>query len=192
MIKKRATQDEDPVYYASIEGTYNVVKRAHIATGHGGRDRMVTELKKSTDTPTQELTPTTYQEPTPTTNLELTPTKTQELTPTTTQEPTPTTTQELTPTTTQEPTPTTTQELTPTTTQEPTQTTTQEPTQTTNMGFAPPASLPVDQMSSNNDPPVVSSDLLSDRLQNISSERKDASSALMTQAQRMVKRVVWN
>ncbi|KAK6181585.1 hypothetical protein SNE40_009410 [Patella caerulea] len=36
LIKKRATQDEDPVYYVCIEDTYDVVKRAHTATGHGG------------------------------------------------------------------------------------------------------------------------------------------------------------
>ena len=29
-----------------IEETFDVIKRAHIATGHGGRDRMVKELGK--------------------------------------------------------------------------------------------------------------------------------------------------
>ncbi|KAK6195703.1 hypothetical protein SNE40_001075 [Patella caerulea] len=46
LIKKRATQDEDPVYYVCIEDTYDVVKRAHTATGHGGRDRMAKEVNK--------------------------------------------------------------------------------------------------------------------------------------------------
>ena len=34
------------MYYVSIEDTYDVIKRAHIATGHGGRDRMVKEIGK--------------------------------------------------------------------------------------------------------------------------------------------------
>ncbi|KAK6178643.1 hypothetical protein SNE40_011172 [Patella caerulea] len=46
LIKKRATQDEEPVYYVCIEDTYDVVKRAHTATGHGGRDRMAKEVNK--------------------------------------------------------------------------------------------------------------------------------------------------
>jgi hypothetical protein len=29
-----------------IEETFDVIKRAHIATGHGGRDRMLKELGK--------------------------------------------------------------------------------------------------------------------------------------------------
>jgi hypothetical protein len=36
--------NDDPIqYYVHIEETFDVVKRAHIATGHGGRDRMVKE-----------------------------------------------------------------------------------------------------------------------------------------------------
>ena len=46
LIKKRISQDEEPIYYASIEDTYDIVKRAHIATGHGGRDRMAKEVNK--------------------------------------------------------------------------------------------------------------------------------------------------
>ena len=34
------------MYYVSIEETYDVIKRAHLATGHGGRDRMLKELRK--------------------------------------------------------------------------------------------------------------------------------------------------
>ncbi|XP_066964221.1 KRAB-A domain-containing protein 2-like [Macrobrachium rosenbergii] len=45
LIKKRQTPDETPVYYVSIEDTYDIVKRAHVATGHGGRDRMTKELQ---------------------------------------------------------------------------------------------------------------------------------------------------
>ncbi|KAK4312193.1 hypothetical protein Pmani_016349 [Petrolisthes manimaculis] len=36
--------DERPMYNVSIEETFDVIKRAHIATGHGGRDRMVKHL----------------------------------------------------------------------------------------------------------------------------------------------------
>ena len=44
LIKKRQTPDELPVYYASIEDTFDIIKKAHVATGHGGRDRMMKEL----------------------------------------------------------------------------------------------------------------------------------------------------
>lgn len=44
LIKKRKNKDEAPVYYVSIEDTYNVVKKAHLATAHGGRDRMLKKL----------------------------------------------------------------------------------------------------------------------------------------------------
>ncbi|XP_068229435.1 KRAB-A domain-containing protein 2-like [Palaemon carinicauda] len=45
IIKKRQTLDETPVYYVSIEDTFDIVKRAHVATGHAGRDRMTKELQ---------------------------------------------------------------------------------------------------------------------------------------------------
>ncbi|XP_068220838.1 KRAB-A domain-containing protein 2-like [Palaemon carinicauda] len=45
IIKKRQTLDETPGYYVSIEDTFDIVKRAHVATGHGGRDRMTKELQ---------------------------------------------------------------------------------------------------------------------------------------------------
>ena len=44
LIKKRATAEEPTLYYVSIEDTYDIIKRAHIATGHGGRDRMKAHL----------------------------------------------------------------------------------------------------------------------------------------------------
>ncbi|XP_068247605.1 KRAB-A domain-containing protein 2-like [Palaemon carinicauda] len=49
IIKKRQTLDETPVYYVSIEDTFDIVKRAHVATGHGGRDRMTKELQVKYD-----------------------------------------------------------------------------------------------------------------------------------------------
>jgi hypothetical protein len=33
-------------YYVHIKETFDVIKRAHIATGHDGRDQMVKELGK--------------------------------------------------------------------------------------------------------------------------------------------------
>ena len=44
LIKRRTTQDQPPVYYAYIENMYDIIHRAHIATGHGGRDRMLKHL----------------------------------------------------------------------------------------------------------------------------------------------------
>ena len=50
LIKKRFSPDESPMYYVSIEDTYDVIKSAHIARGHGGRDRMSKEINKSMPT----------------------------------------------------------------------------------------------------------------------------------------------
>ncbi|XP_047488152.1 uncharacterized protein LOC125038654 [Penaeus chinensis] len=44
LIKKRKSVDESPVYYVTIEDTYDIIKRAHITTGHGGRDKMKCNL----------------------------------------------------------------------------------------------------------------------------------------------------
>ena len=44
LIKKRKTPEESPMYYATIEDTYDIINKAHIATGHGGRDRMLKHL----------------------------------------------------------------------------------------------------------------------------------------------------
>ena len=44
LIKKRKAPGDHPVYYATIEDTYDIISRAHIATGHGGRDRMLKHL----------------------------------------------------------------------------------------------------------------------------------------------------
>ncbi|XP_064082882.1 KRAB-A domain-containing protein 2-like [Macrobrachium nipponense] len=43
---RRRTANEDPIYFATLEDTFDIIKRAHIATGHGGRDKMVKELNK--------------------------------------------------------------------------------------------------------------------------------------------------
>ncbi|XP_052791955.1 KRAB-A domain-containing protein 2-like [Mya arenaria] len=46
LIKKRTHPEESPLYYVTIEDTFDVIKRAHIATGHGGRDHMINELQR--------------------------------------------------------------------------------------------------------------------------------------------------
>ena len=43
-IKKRKTEQEEPLYYVCIVDTYDVIQRAHVATGHGGRDRIMKHL----------------------------------------------------------------------------------------------------------------------------------------------------
>ena len=44
LVKRRPLPDDSPCYYATIEDTFDIIKKAHIATGHGGRDRMMKEL----------------------------------------------------------------------------------------------------------------------------------------------------
>ena len=44
LIKKRKTEQEEPLYYVSIEDTYDVIQRAHVTTGHGDLDRMMKHL----------------------------------------------------------------------------------------------------------------------------------------------------
>ena len=43
-IKKRADSSVPHLYYVTIEDTFDIIKRAHLSTGHGGRDRMIKEL----------------------------------------------------------------------------------------------------------------------------------------------------
>jgi hypothetical protein len=44
MLIRRRKSNDNPIQH--IEETFDVIKRAHIVTGHGGRDRMVKELGK--------------------------------------------------------------------------------------------------------------------------------------------------
>ena len=46
LIRRRKSNDDPIQYYVHIEETFDVIKCAHIATGHGGRDWMVKELGK--------------------------------------------------------------------------------------------------------------------------------------------------
>ncbi|KAK3863131.1 hypothetical protein Pcinc_031073 [Petrolisthes cinctipes] len=43
---RRGNANEDPIYFATLKDTFDIIKRAHIATGHGGRDKMEKELTK--------------------------------------------------------------------------------------------------------------------------------------------------
>ena len=43
-IKKRKSQKDRHIYYVTIEDTYDIISKAHIATGHGGHDRMLKHL----------------------------------------------------------------------------------------------------------------------------------------------------
>ena len=44
LIKKRKSPEDRPIYFATIEDTYDIISKAHTATGHGGRDRMLKHL----------------------------------------------------------------------------------------------------------------------------------------------------
>ena len=47
LIKKRKSPAETPIYYVTIEDTFDVIRAAHLATGHGGRDRVLKELEQT-------------------------------------------------------------------------------------------------------------------------------------------------
>ncbi|XP_063887764.1 KRAB-A domain-containing protein 2-like [Scylla paramamosain] len=46
LIKKRKDETQELVYFVHVEDLFETIKRAHIATGHGGRDKMVKELSR--------------------------------------------------------------------------------------------------------------------------------------------------
>ena len=46
LIKKRKSPAETPIYYVTIEDTFDVIRTAHLATGHGGRNRVLKELEQ--------------------------------------------------------------------------------------------------------------------------------------------------
>ena len=52
--RKRDNGNEPLLYFVSIEDTFNVTKRTHIATGRSGRDKMIKELSKKYVNITQE------------------------------------------------------------------------------------------------------------------------------------------
>ena len=44
--KKLKHPNDNPKYVVPIESMFDIIKRAHTTTGHGGRDRMMKELAK--------------------------------------------------------------------------------------------------------------------------------------------------
>ena len=44
LMKRRKTQDEQPVHYAIMEAKNNIISIGHITTDHGGHDRMPKHL----------------------------------------------------------------------------------------------------------------------------------------------------
>ena len=44
LIKKRNSPEDCLKYYVTIEDTYDIISKAHIATGYGGCDRMLKHL----------------------------------------------------------------------------------------------------------------------------------------------------
>lgn len=57
MINKQLSPEELPLYYVALENVFDVIKTAHIATGHGGCDKMSKEiLKKYTNISDDSIT----------------------------------------------------------------------------------------------------------------------------------------
>ncbi|XP_066988202.1 KRAB-A domain-containing protein 2-like [Macrobrachium rosenbergii] len=54
LIRKRKDEKSEPVYFVFIEETFSILKRAHILTGHGGRDKMIKNLSEKYANITQE------------------------------------------------------------------------------------------------------------------------------------------
>lgn len=49
LMKKRKSPDDLTVYYVTIEDTYDIISKAHIASGHCGRDKMVKHFGQKYD-----------------------------------------------------------------------------------------------------------------------------------------------
>ena len=41
LILKQSDATKDPIYFTNISDMFDIIKRTHIATGHGGRDKML-------------------------------------------------------------------------------------------------------------------------------------------------------
>ena len=41
LIRKHDNLAEDPVYFVNMDEMYDIIKRAHISSGHGGRDKII-------------------------------------------------------------------------------------------------------------------------------------------------------
>ncbi|XP_041357602.1 KRAB-A domain-containing protein 2-like [Gigantopelta aegis] len=53
LIRKKLNQ-EHPLYFATIDKTFDIIKCAHIASGHGGQDKMIKEINKNYANITQD------------------------------------------------------------------------------------------------------------------------------------------
>ena len=49
LIRKRDNLAEDPVYFVNMDEMYDIIKRAHISSGHGGCDKMIQCLSRYAD-----------------------------------------------------------------------------------------------------------------------------------------------
>ena len=55
LIRKKADSSQDPIYYAHMDDIFDIIKRCHIATGHGGRDKMLKVLTSKYANITREV-----------------------------------------------------------------------------------------------------------------------------------------
>jgi 2-iminoacetate synthase ThiH len=46
LIRKRKTDNDDIKYFVSIEETYDIIKKTHLALNHAGRDKMQKEINR--------------------------------------------------------------------------------------------------------------------------------------------------
>ena len=46
LIRKRKTDNDDIKYFVLIEETYDIIKKAHLALNHAGRDKMQKEINR--------------------------------------------------------------------------------------------------------------------------------------------------
>src|SRR5579872_5108277 len=44
LIVKQSDTTKDPIYFTHINDMFDIIKRTHLATGHGGRDKMLKVL----------------------------------------------------------------------------------------------------------------------------------------------------
>ena len=49
LIRKHDNLAEDPVYFVNMDEMYDIIKHAHISSGHGGRDKMIQCLSRYAD-----------------------------------------------------------------------------------------------------------------------------------------------
>ena len=44
IIRKRSDVNDNPEYFVHMDDMFDTIKRIHVSTGHGGRDKMLKEL----------------------------------------------------------------------------------------------------------------------------------------------------